>query len=368
MDRATVDIYEERGLEWAAHHPPVQRAEARAFARKVPTGAVRVDLGCGAGRYTGDLGTPVVGVDAARAMLERCRRDLPGTVLVQGDLEALPFGTSTLHGGWAHMSYLHVPSTRLPGALADLHRVLVVGAPLDLQVLAGDYEGDALPADRIGGRFFASWTAQGLSDVLVGAGFEVGAVEIDRDFVRASARRARTLPDFVGPGMRLLVVGLNPSLYAADAGVGFARPGNRFWPAARRAGLVTRDRDPLHALGTHGVGMTDLVKRATSNSVRAHAGRVPHRHGPGRAIGALARARRGVLRGPDGVATRRRRTRTRRDPATAHRRSSRVRHALHERSQRARARRRAHRPSSCRLFAGRRLNHHRPRGAVCHRR
>ena len=199
-------------------------------------------------------------------MLERCRRQVPGAVLVQGDLEALPFGTNTLHGGWAHMSYLHVPSTRLPGALADLHRALVVGAPLDLQVLAGDYEGDALPADRIGGRFFVSWTAQGLSDVLVGAGFEVGAVEIDRDFVRASGRRARTLPDFVGPGMRLLVVGLNPSLYVADASVGFARPGNRFWPSARDAGLVTRDRDPLHALRADGVGMTDLVKRATSNA------------------------------------------------------------------------------------------------------
>ena len=32
--------------------------------------------------------------------------------------------------------------------------------------------------------------------------------------------------------------GLNPSLYAADAGVGFARPGNRFWPAALAAGIV----------------------------------------------------------------------------------------------------------------------------------
>ena len=58
-------------------------------------------------------------------------------------------------------------------------------------------------------------------------------------------------------------MGLNPSLYAADAGVGYARPGNRFWPALRAAGIVTRDRDPQHALRVHGVGMTDLVKRAT---------------------------------------------------------------------------------------------------------
>ena len=58
------------------------------------------------------------------------------------------------------------------------------------------------------------------------------------------ATRARSLPDTVGPGMRLLVCGLNPSVYSADAGIGFARPGNRFWPAAIAAGIVTVDRDP----------------------------------------------------------------------------------------------------------------------------
>jgi TDG/mug DNA glycosylase family protein len=66
--------------------------------------------------------------------------------------------------------------------------------------------------------------------------------------------------------MRLLVCGLNPSVYSADAGVGFARPGNRFWPAARLAGIVTRDRDPAHALREHGIGMTDVVKRATARA------------------------------------------------------------------------------------------------------
>jgi TDG/mug DNA glycosylase family protein len=63
--------------------------------------------------------------------------------------------------------------------------------------------------------------------------------------------------------LRLLVCGLNPSLYAADAGIGFARPGNRFWPAALAAGIASHDRDPWHAFRSHGVGFTDLVKRAT---------------------------------------------------------------------------------------------------------
>jgi TDG/mug DNA glycosylase family protein len=266
MDRVTVDLYEDRGDEWAAHHPPLHGARARAFAAAIPAGEARIDLGCGAGRYTADLGDRTIGLDAARAMLERARRAVPGARFVQGDLEALPFGPATLHGGWAYMSYLHVPSTRLPMALADLHRTLVVGAPLEIQVLAGDYEGHALAEDRIGGRFFAAWTPEGLRDVLVGAGFEVEGVAVEGDVVHATARRARTLPDMVAAGMTLVVVGLNPSVYSADAGVGYARPGNRFWPAARRAGLVTRDRDPGQALAEHGLGMTDLVKRATSNA------------------------------------------------------------------------------------------------------
>ena len=71
------------------------------------------------------------------------------------------------------------------------------------------------------------------------------------------------LGPIVRPGLRVLFVGINPSLRSAEVGHHFARPGNRFWPAALAAGLVTRDRDPGHALRVHGVGFTDAVKRAT---------------------------------------------------------------------------------------------------------
>ena len=99
-----------------------------------------------------------------------------------------------------------------------------------------------------------------LDDLLTGAGFEMARRESRRTSL---LRRAWTLPDTLSSRMRLLVCGLNPSPAAADAGIGFARPGNRFWPAAIAAGVVTRDRDPDHALDEHGVGMTDLVKRTT---------------------------------------------------------------------------------------------------------
>src|SRR5690606_34333915 len=90
--------------------------------------------------------------------------------------------------------------------------------------------------------------------------------ELASDPPTVQATRARSLPDIVARDMRLLVCGLNPSPAAADAGVGFFRAGNRFWPAALASGLVTRDRDPCHALTVHAVGMTDLVKRTTARA------------------------------------------------------------------------------------------------------
>jgi TDG/mug DNA glycosylase family protein len=166
---------------------------------------------------------------------------------------------ATVHsaGEYSKRCLLGVAPERLPLELAGLHRSLPVGGVLHLAVCADDVV-DARGLDD--GR---------LRDMLVGAGFEPDRVA--RTAARrsagggfaATARRARTLPDTVGTRMRLLICGLNPSLFAADAGVAFARPGNRFWPAALATGLVSVDRDPDHALRHHGVGMTDLVKRAT---------------------------------------------------------------------------------------------------------
>jgi TDG/mug DNA glycosylase family protein len=140
---------------------------------------------------------------------------------------------------------------QLPMTLAHLHWEMRVGSTLTVELDRGDHEEERI--DR-------------LRDVVAGAGFGVDDVAVEDLSIRMRARRQRTLPDTVGPGMRLLVCGLNPSVYAADAGVGYARPGNRFWPAARSAGVVERDRDPVDALVHHGTGMTDLVKRATTGA------------------------------------------------------------------------------------------------------
>jgi TDG/mug DNA glycosylase family protein len=268
MDRQTVDIYEAQSELWESRRSPAWVDAAKAFSDRVPAGPM-ADLGCGVGWYSAAMRDPVVSIDAARAMLVRTGELAPSALRVQGDLTALPLRESALAGAWARNSYVHVPRADVPRALGELHRALQVDAPVDLTFFGGDTEGrDVFADDDLPGRYFSTWQPDLLRDVVMAAGFDIDALDTrERQHgnvgFEVRARRARTLSDVVGPGMRLLVCGLNPSIYSADAGIGYARPGNRFWPAALTAGLVTRDRDPWHALREHGVGMTDVVKRAT---------------------------------------------------------------------------------------------------------
>ena len=76
---------------------------------------------------------------------------------------------------------------------------------------------------------------------------------------------AATLPDYLRPGLDIVLVGLNPSAYSARAGHYFANPRNRFWPAVNAAGLAGGTVGPPDdaALLDAGIGFTDLVKRPT---------------------------------------------------------------------------------------------------------
>lgn len=222
-------------------------------------------MGSGHGNYTADLGHPVIALDASVALLAMLPEAAPGAWRVLADLEQPPFRDRSLGAAWASMSYLHVARPRLPLALARLHWALVPGAPVHIDVIEGDQDMGPLThrRDDFEGRNFALWTEEGLRDTVVGAGLSVDDLDREGDSMYLSCTRVRSLPDTVAPDMRLLVCGLNPSIYSAERGVGYARPGNRFWPAAMAAGLVTRSHDPLHALVHHGVGMTDVVKRPT---------------------------------------------------------------------------------------------------------
>jgi double-stranded uracil-DNA glycosylase len=85
-----------------------------------------------------------------------------------------------------------------------------------------------------------------------------------------------TLPDLLGPGLKILFVGINPSLFSAQRGHYFARTTNRFWPCFSRSILSLEVRQALgvdilkpehdRVLPDYGFGFTDLVKRPTARA------------------------------------------------------------------------------------------------------
>jgi TDG/mug DNA glycosylase family protein len=91
-------------------------------------------------------------------------------------------------------------------------------------------------------------------------------------FTRAEllSYEGRTIPDLVGPDLRLLFVGINPGLISAATGLHFARAGNRFYPALRLAGIIPSDvRTPAAArpvLLDRGIGITNIVARASARA------------------------------------------------------------------------------------------------------
>jgi TDG/mug DNA glycosylase family protein len=95
-------------------------------------------------------------------------------------------------------------------------------------------------------------------------------------FTRAELESFRdaTVPDLIGPGLKLLFVGINPGLWTAATQTHFAHPGNRFYPALLLGGVIEReidrgtgmsDADRVH-LVARGIGITNLVHRATAKA------------------------------------------------------------------------------------------------------
>jgi len=262
-DQPTLAVYEARAAEWEAVRDSGLKGAMSWAVTLAGEDRPVLDVGCGPGWQLPAFGPGAIGLDAAGAFIARIGVNAPEALALRADLGALPLRAGSIGAAWANRSYVHVARRDLPLALWDLHRVLRVGAPVRLVLFDGDAELDGYPDDDFPGRRFSGWETEHLRDVVEGAGFTDVTVSTSHGSHVVDARRGFRLADTVGPAMDVLIVGLNPSPLTAERGIGFVRPGNRFWPAAIASGLVSRDRDPLHALRHHRIGMTNLAPRPT---------------------------------------------------------------------------------------------------------
>jgi TDG/mug DNA glycosylase family protein len=73
------------------------------------------------------------------------------------------------------------------------------------------------------------------------------------------------VPDYLRPGLKLVIVGINPGLRSGATGHHYAYAGNHFWPLMYNSGLLPQ---PLTAFEDHRVleydiGLTNLVHRTS---------------------------------------------------------------------------------------------------------
>lgn len=103
-----------------------------------------------------------------------------------------------------------------------------------------------------------------------------------------------SLPDYIAPGLRLLSVGINPSLRAVREGFYFPNPQNRFWRALNASGLLAAPVTPGPAamaliLARDRIGFTDLCKTASSMAHQLRA--ADYRDGAARLAGLIGECR-----------------------------------------------------------------------------
>ena len=83
-----------------------------------------------------------------------------------------------------------------------------------------------------------------------------------------AAAFGRPVDDLVGPGLRVLLCGINPSLLSAATNCHFGNPANRLWPVLHQAGFTDRRLHPSEGaeLLERGIGVTNFVNRATATA------------------------------------------------------------------------------------------------------
>jgi len=201
LSRRNADAYDQLAAAYAeknATMPPAYLDLGPRFLALLQPGARVLDLGCGAGRDLAWLiqqGANVVGGDRSAGMLAQARQHAPGRLL-QLDMRLQPFRDAAFGGVWCSASLLHLPKQDAPGALAEMHRILVPGGPLLLGIQEGDSEGwEPSPYEVPVERFFARYRPDEAEAMLGGAGFRV----LERRTGQAPNRRWLT---FLATGAR----------------------------------------------------------------------------------------------------------------------------------------------------------------------
>ena len=107
--------------------------EASTLASSIPRGSLVLDIGCGNGlpitRALLSSGHRVIGLDSSSAMLATFRHNYPEAFAVRGVIQSCPFADCTFDAAVAWGVMFHLNSEDALRAIANVSRIVKVGAP-----------------------------------------------------------------------------------------------------------------------------------------------------------------------------------------------------------------------------------------------
>jgi len=133
-----------------------------------------LELGCGTGQlaeYVEAKGFAVTAIDLSPGNVAAARRR--GIDAREADFADLPFVDETFDAAFAFQSLIHVPEAELPGAMAEIRRVLRLGAPLLMVVWGGERHEGTLPEEWLDPPRYFSFYDDDHMRALVLPGFEL---------------------------------------------------------------------------------------------------------------------------------------------------------------------------------------------------
>ncbi len=149
---------------------------AQNFARRIPTGELCLDLGCGAGRDLAWFAAQqlnILGADFSAGMLAQAKQ-VSTRPLTQLDMRHLCFADQAFTGVWSNAALLHIAVQDVQGVLLEIRRVLRPDGWFDLAMQEG--AGEQLETNPYHGeaqRLFVRYSSEEMRTRLETAGFHV---------------------------------------------------------------------------------------------------------------------------------------------------------------------------------------------------